>query len=179
MHTPVMKALLLHPCASHGGPTEAGHLGHVSGTGAAAQKGQKVHVYPRHSASSPGQGRLVTVTAVHPLASCIRDGDAQLAVPRIPVQSHLPVASVAPDNWGSAPGMGKDQILWRSRQVPPFRKSNGPHTQVTAGTALPSCSWKADLCSAPDTGLTAEEVSILTAASCWLPPEWQGVLPAG
>lgn len=32
--------------------------------------------------------------------------------------------SMGPVNWGSTPGMGKDQIPLGSRQVPPFMKSD-------------------------------------------------------
>ena len=75
---------------------------------------------------------------------------------------------MAPANWGSAPGMGKDQIPLGSRQVPLFRKSDGPHARITASTTLPSHSWKGNLCSAPDIGPTAKRVSICAAASSWL-----------
>lgn len=86
--------------------------------------------------------------------------------------------TVALANWGSAPQTGKDKIPLGSRQLLPFRKSNGPHAWLTAGTALPLHCWKGNLCigptgkqvtilGKPSIGPTAKQVSILAAASCW------------
>lgn len=75
--------------------------------------------------------------------------------------------TVALANWESAPQTGKDKILLGSRQLLPFRKSNGPHARLMAGTALPLHCWKGNLCSAPSIGPTAKQVPILAAASCW------------
>lgn len=85
-----------------------------------------------------------------------------------PCPESSPHGSVASANWRSAPVTGKEQILLGSRQVPPFRKSDGPQAQLMAATVLPFHSWKGNLCSAPHIGPTAKRVSVLTAASCWL-----------
>lgn len=65
-----------------------------------------------------------------------------------------------------------------SRQLLPFRKSNGPHAWLTVGTALPLHCWKGNLCSAPSIGFYSCSSKLLATVqnrlcvpklgcSCW------------
>lgn len=151
-----------------------------------------VHVSPRHTASSPGQGRAVTVTVVRPLASCVRDGDTQLAVPRIPAQSHLPMKAWTQPTGDQHQRWERTKFCWVPGRCPHLGKAMALTHGLWQVLRCPCTPGKETCVQLPiyvqlqneflfsqqQAAVHCTKLSPCAKAGLQL-PGWQGVLPAG